>query len=163
MKTLLMLVLLASLAACGGAGSPASLSPVSPSPSTPGSPGGSSRQWLAGIGSVGIASASYGINLLKVEFYLDGNLDKSITFDPTCQGLGCFGYNANRDYSQASFSPGQHTISIRVVAQRSSPHVYDHRSFFFGRDGEVINITCPNQHSAIATGGEMSCSFTLPS
>ena len=145
------------LVSCGGGSGNTSSSPASPTAPSSTNSQSSSSQWV-GVGSFGLYSDSLTDNLLVVEFRIDGTLENRFT----SSGQATFIYGGS--VNGKVLSGGQHTLSVVIVSQVKSPHVYvSSGDLLFQRGTSTNSITCPTQTWSIATGQSVSCSFTLPS
>lgn len=140
---------------CGG-GATNPTSPTSPTvavtPTTPTQP--STAQWQIAL-SAGLVSDP-ATNIRGVEFLLDGTLEQRQTFT-----TGPFEPNVAYTIVK-SVAPGAHTLAIRITDQVRTPGTYQLVGIGqFTRGRDQIGFQCPSQRQSVATGGQLTCSFTL--
>ena len=144
-------------AGCGGGNS----SPTSPTPTTslaavtpttPTQP--STTQWQIALSASLVSDPA--TNILGVEFLLDGVLEQRQTFTP-----GPFEPHVAHTIVK-SVAPGAHTLTIRITDQVRTPGTYQLVGIGqFSRGRDQMGFQCPSQRQSVATGGQLTCSFTL--
>lgn len=151
------------LSACGGGSAITPTAPTTPTtvvppqtttPVLPTVP--TASQWQVGI-LFGFATADFTTNLVTVEFTLDGTIEERQTFSSVgTASAGLF-------MIKPAVSPGRHVFAARVVNQVRTPQTYELYGLgTLARGFERIEYECPVQRVSVTTGGQMSCSFTLP-
>lgn len=163
---LLTLATSALLFACGGGNHPVSptapttvatpsVTPTVPTTIAPIPTAPAANQWQV-VMFISIAAEEFlSSSILGADFLLNGTLEQRRSYSPA---------SFNSGFTTLKFlSAGRYTVTARITAQVVNPTRYELTGFAeFTRGVQSISFECPRQRQSLMTGGELSCTFSLP-